>query len=53
MLQLDSLGRVDLAARPFLADKYEKFQEYMQQNANVSKENVAEYLVKTRSTVWW
>jgi len=35
--------------RTFLADKYEKFQEYKQQNPNVSKEDVAQYLAKNRS----
>ena len=29
--------------------KYEKFQEYKQQNPNVSKEDVAQYLAKNRS----
>ena len=35
--------------KTFLADKYEKFQAYKQQNPNVSKEDVAQYLVKNRS----
>ena len=34
--------------RTFLADKFEKFQEYKQQNPNVSKEDIAQYLVKNR-----
>jgi predicted NAD/FAD-binding protein len=35
--------------KTFLTDKYEKFQEYKQQNPNVSKEDVAQYLAKNRS----
>jgi periplasmic protein CpxP/Spy len=35
--------------KTFLADKYEKFQEYKQQNPNVSREDIAQYLAKNRS----
>jgi periplasmic protein CpxP/Spy len=35
--------------KTFLADKYEKFQEYKKQNPNVSKEDIAQYLAKNRS----
>ena len=34
--------------KTFLSEKYEKFQEYKRQNPNVSKEDVAQYLVKNR-----
>ena len=33
----------------FLADKYEKLQEYKKQNPNVSKEDIAQYVAKNRS----
>ena len=35
--------------KTFLADKYEKFQEYKKQNPNVSKEDISQYLAKNRS----
>ena len=35
--------------KTFLTDKYEKFQEYKQHNANVSKDDVAQYRAKNRS----
>ena len=33
----------------FLADKYEKLQEYRKQNPNVSKEDVVQYVAKNRN----
>ncbi len=35
--------------KSFLSEKYEKFQEYKQQNPNVSKEDIVQYLSKNRA----
>ena len=36
--------------KTFLTDKYEKLQEYKKQNPNVSKEDIAQFVAKNRST---
>jgi periplasmic protein CpxP/Spy len=36
--------------KTFLTEKYEKLQEYRKENPNISKEDVAQYIAKNRST---
>jgi Spy/CpxP family protein refolding chaperone len=36
--------------KTFLTEKYEKLQEYRKLNPNVSKEDIAQYIAKNRST---
>ncbi len=35
--------------KTFLTEKYEKLQEYRKENPNISKEDLVQYIAKTRS----